>query len=166
MRAGDGYQITLHNDDRITRLGKFLRMFKLDELPQLLNILSGDISFVGPRPESTKIVDRNETYFYFLNNIIPGMTDINSIIFKDEGKLFKITDEKMYEEEILPLKSKITEKYGSNISCAEKGLVLLLTILSFIHHGISLRIISFYFLPSEDGEIRNKLNNIFSRQIF
>ncbi len=166
MKSGTGSPITLHEDERITGLGKVLRLFKLDELPQLINIISGEMSFVGPRPESIQIVERNQQYFKYLDHIKPGITDINSILFKDEAKLFKITDFMMYEKEILPLKSEITVKYSSNNSVIGKGMILLLTLFSFIHHIMVLRILSRYFLPSVDREIRNKLNNLFLRKIF
>jgi lipopolysaccharide/colanic/teichoic acid biosynthesis glycosyltransferase len=166
MKIGEGSPITFHNDDRITSLGKIVRMFKLDELPQLINIIAGEMSFVGPRPESIKIVNENRQYFSYLNHLTPGITDINSIIFKDEARLFNITNEKMYLKEILPLKSAITERYGSDNSIIKVSMILMLTLLSFVHHNLSLRIISRYFLPSVDGEIRNKLNDLFIKQIF
>ncbi len=166
MKIGEGPQITFKNDKRITPLGKILRMLKFDELPQLINIISGEMSFVGPRPESIQIVDGNRQYFSYLNYLTTGITDINSIIFKDEARLFNITNMEKYRKEILPLKAIITERYGRNNSTKNNGIILLLTLLSIFHHKLALRIISQYFLPSVDGEIRNKLNDLFIKQIF
>jgi lipopolysaccharide/colanic/teichoic acid biosynthesis glycosyltransferase len=166
MKIGEGPQITFKNDKRITPLGKILRMLKFDELPQLINIISGEMSFVGPRPESIQIVDGNRQYFSYLNYLTTGITDINSIIFKDEARLFNITNMEKYRKEILPLKAIITERYGRNNTTKKNGIILLLTLLSIFHHKSALRIISQYFLPSVDGEIRNKLNDLFIKQIF
>ena len=83
MHSNKGPEITNYNDERITRIGQFLRKYKLDELPQLMNILKGDMEFIGPRPEIVRIVKNNPKDFSYLQFIKPGMSDINSIIFKE-----------------------------------------------------------------------------------
>ena len=75
------------NDDRITKWGKILRNYKLDELPQLINIIKGEMVFVGPRPELYRYVSRHNDFFQYLDKIRPGITDLSSILFRDESKL-------------------------------------------------------------------------------
>ena len=83
MRPNKGPSLTGFQDKRITGIGKILRKLKLDELPQLANIIKGEMVFIGPRPESIDIVNNHKNYFTYLETIKPGITDINSIIFKD-----------------------------------------------------------------------------------
>ena len=108
MHSNNGSELTNYNDKRITKIGQLLRKYKLDELPQLMNILKGDMKFIGPRPEIVRIVKNNPKDFSYLKFIKPGMSDINSIIFRDESKLFKKIDVNKYENEILPLKNHLT----------------------------------------------------------
>jgi lipopolysaccharide/colanic/teichoic acid biosynthesis glycosyltransferase len=86
--ACDGAPITPDGDPRITRVGRFLRKYKLDELPQLLNVLKGEMSLVGPRPEASfyfQYYDEDEKRI--IQSVRPGMTDYGSLCFHDEGKL-------------------------------------------------------------------------------
>ena len=69
MHPNNGPELTEYNDKRITSIGKMLRKFKLDELPQLINIIKGEMVFIGPRPESIDIVNSHKEYFTYLNNI-------------------------------------------------------------------------------------------------
>ncbi|MCB9198602.1 MAG: sugar transferase [Flavobacteriales bacterium] len=107
-------QITVGGrDPRITRIGYFLRKFKLDEFPQIINILKGDMSVVGPRPEVKKYVDLyNEEQLKVLS-VRPGLTDYASIEYMDENELLgKSTDpEHTYIEEIMPAKLQLNLKY-------------------------------------------------------
>ena len=100
-------------DPRITRIGYFLRKYKLDELPQLINVLIGNMSFVGPRPEVRKYVDYYTEDDLKILRIKPGITDYASIHFRNEVELLKDTDnpEKLYIETILPEKIKLNKKY-------------------------------------------------------
>ena len=82
MHPNDGSELTGYKDERITSIGKFLRKYKIDELPQLFNIIKGDMGFIGPRPEAIQIVNSHRDYFSYLNTLKPGVTDINSIIFQ------------------------------------------------------------------------------------
>ena len=101
-----GSQITISNDNRITKIGKFLRKFRLDELPQLFNILIGHMSFVGPRPEVLKYVDMYSNQMYATLLIKAGVTSIASIKYKDEYILLSNTNDvdRAYINEILPKK--------------------------------------------------------------
>lgn len=107
-------QITVGGrDPRITRVGYFLRKFKLDELPQLINILKGDMSIVGPRPEVRRYVDLyNEEQLNVLT-VRPGLTDFASIEYMDENVLLGQSNnpDKTYVEEIMPAKLELNLKY-------------------------------------------------------
>ena len=107
MRRGDGLQITAGTDSRITRVGKVLRATKLDELPQLVNVVRGDMSLVGPRPEVPKYVDQwpADARAEILS-VRPGITDPGSIAFRhEEVELAAAADpERHYVDVILPKK--------------------------------------------------------------
>ena len=166
MHSNHGPELTGYNDKRITGIGKILRKFKLDELPQLINIIRGEIAFIGPRPESADIVNCHKKYFTYLNTIKPGITDINSIIFKNESDIFKTNDTNKYVEEILPIKYRLALFTSNNQTIFNKIILFLLSILAVIYHKLSLRIVSRFFLPYEEQKFRIKLNNILSEQIF
>ena len=91
---------------------------------------------------------------------------INSIIFKNESRLFKKIDINKYEDEILPLKNHLTLITYDNQKMIQKCILIFLSILAVIHHKLSLRIISKFFLPYDEIEFRIKLNNLLSEQIF
>lgn len=100
-------------DPRVTSIGYFLRKYKLDELPQLLNVLSGDMSLVGPRPEVRKYVDMYNAEQKRVLDVRPGITDYASIEYSNENELLaKSADpEKTYIEEVMPAKLKLNMKY-------------------------------------------------------
>ncbi len=101
-----GPQVTTNNDMRITRIGKILRGVRLDELPQLINILVGDMSFVGTRPEVVKYVEAYQPEYYATLLTPAGVTSEASIRYKDEYELLEKAEDadKVYIEEILPAK--------------------------------------------------------------
>jgi lipopolysaccharide/colanic/teichoic acid biosynthesis glycosyltransferase len=106
--------ITVGEDDnRITKAGRFLRKYKLDELPQLINILKGDMGFVGPRPEVRKYVDLYNAEQMKVLNIRPGLTDPASIAYLQENKLLQSFEdpEKAYIEIIMPAKLALNIQY-------------------------------------------------------
>jgi len=116
MRIGSDEKglITIGSDDqRITKLGRFLRKYKLDEIPQLINILKGDMSFVGPRPEVRKYVDLYSEEQKKVLTVRPGLTDYASLRFFDENRILAEYDdpEKVYIGKILPDKLKLSLKY-------------------------------------------------------
>lgn len=113
-------------DPRITRLGYFLRKFKLDELPQLFNVIKGDMSLVGPRPEVKKYVDLYTLDQLAVLNVKPGITDYASIQYVNENKLLgNASDpESVYIHEIMPAKLLLNLKY-----IEEKGMLTDLLIL-------------------------------------
>ncbi len=101
-----GTQITVDNDCRVTRIGRKIRKYKLDELPQLFNVLSGDMSYVGARPEVQKYVDMYKPEMLATLLLPAGMTSLASIYYKDENSLISNADDvdKVYMEKILPEK--------------------------------------------------------------
>jgi lipopolysaccharide/colanic/teichoic acid biosynthesis glycosyltransferase len=100
-------------DSRITRSGYFLRKYKLDELPQILNVLLGDMSLVGPRPEVRKYVELYTAEQKAVLNVRPGITDYASIEYSNENELLaKSADpEKLYAEEVMPAKLSLNLRY-------------------------------------------------------
>ena len=103
-----GSQVTVNNDARITRVGKLLRKYRLDEFPQLFNILAGDMTLVGTRPEVVKYVKEYSGEMYATLLLPAGLTSRTSIAYKDEDKLLKDAKDadKVYVNEILPVKMK------------------------------------------------------------
>jgi lipopolysaccharide/colanic/teichoic acid biosynthesis glycosyltransferase len=121
-----------NNDSRITRSGSFLRRFKLDELPQLINVLVGDMSFVGPRPEVRKYVNLyNESQLGILS-VRPGITDFASIYYRNENEILADYNdpEKAYIEIIMPHKIDLNMKYINNYSLKNYFLIIFSTILN------------------------------------
>ena len=166
MHPNNGPQLTEYKDNRITNIGKILRKFKLDELPQLINIIKGDMGFIGPRPEAIEIVNNHRENFAYLSKIKPGVTDINSIIFKDESNIFKNININRYENDILPIKSHLVAITLVNQYIFQKGMLVILSIISVINHNISLHLVRFFFLPNLELDFRIKLNKLLSKQIF
>lgn len=117
-------------DPRVTQSGYFIRKYKLDELPQLLNVLNGDMSLVGPRPEVRKYVDLyNESQRRVLS-VKPGITDYASIQFIDENEILGKAEnpEMVYIEKVMPEKIKYNMKYIQNRSVKEYFKIIFLTI--------------------------------------
>jgi lipopolysaccharide/colanic/teichoic acid biosynthesis glycosyltransferase len=113
--------ITLASDWRVTKPGKFLRKTKINELPQIINILKGDISLVGPRPLVTKTFTAyNEDVQSKIYNVKPGLTGIGSIIFRDEESIISAVKEEdpheFYKRVIAPYKGELEMWYQSNCS--------------------------------------------------
>lgn len=114
-----GLQITVGADARVTRLGQWMRKYKLDELPQLLDVWSGYMSLVGPRPEVPRYV---ACYPVDVRDLVlsvrPGITDRASIEFKDENEILARSDDpnKAYIEQVLPIKLAFYQEYVKNRS--------------------------------------------------
>jgi len=114
-----GPQVTKEDDPRITKLGKFLRRYKLDELPQLINVIKGEMSLVGPRPEVEKYVKYYEEDFKeILSKVKPGITDFATLEFRNEEEILKDKQnvEEVYIKQILPQKIKLYKKYVKELS--------------------------------------------------
>ncbi|WP_166667003.1 sugar transferase [Haemophilus haemolyticus] len=121
-------------DPRITRSGYFIRKYKLDELPQLINVLVGDMSLVGPRPEVRKYVELYTDEQQKVLSVKPGITDYASIEYMDENEILgKSNDpEKTYIEEIMPEKIKYNMKYINNKNSFEYFKIIFLTVLKIV----------------------------------
>lgn len=108
-----GLQITVGKDKRITGIGKVLRKTKMDEMPQLINVFLGQMSFVGPRPEVKKYVDMYDDYQKNVLRVKPGITELASIVYRDENEVLAKSEnpERTYIEEIMPTKIGLNMQY-------------------------------------------------------
>jgi lipopolysaccharide/colanic/teichoic acid biosynthesis glycosyltransferase len=128
--------ITLRNDPRLLPLGKFLRITKINELPQILNVLNGDMSLVGPRPLMERSFDgysaevKGKIY-----NSVPGITGIGSVVFRDEEALVttaQIPPHEYYQKFIMPYKGELEMWYNKNKSLKVDFLIMFLTGLAIL----------------------------------
>ncbi|MBK6770796.1 MAG: sugar transferase [Ignavibacteria bacterium] len=117
-------------DPRITKTGYFIRKYKLDELPQLINVLKGDMSFVGPRPEVRKYVLLYDEVQKKVLDVNPGITDVASIKYRNENELLEGSDdpESFYIKEIMPVKLKMNLEYINDRSFFKDIKVILNTL--------------------------------------
>jgi lipopolysaccharide/colanic/teichoic acid biosynthesis glycosyltransferase len=127
-----GATSTADDDARLTVAGRFLRRFKLDELPQLINVLLGEMSFVGPRPQvewAVKLYNPEEQH---LLSIRPGITDFASLRFRNEGEILhgSIDPDRDYLEKIAPHKIRLGLYYVRNYSFSIDAKILAATLLS------------------------------------
>jgi lipopolysaccharide/colanic/teichoic acid biosynthesis glycosyltransferase len=124
-----GSLITVGNDPRITRVGYFLRKYKLDEFPQLLNVLKGEMSLVGPRPEVEKYVVLYNSEQRKVLDIIPGMTDPASIKYVNENEILAQANdpEKIYIDKVMPEKIKLNLEYAEKATCWSDFLIIIKT---------------------------------------
>ncbi len=108
---------TALNDSRITRVGAFLRKTKLDEIPQLFNIISGNMSFIGPRPELLQYTDNYDALEMNILNVRPGITDFSSLTFISLDEIVGDSDaDEMYEKYVLKKKNALRLKYVKEVS--------------------------------------------------
>jgi lipopolysaccharide/colanic/teichoic acid biosynthesis glycosyltransferase len=113
-----GLQITAGEDPRITRVGRLLRKWKLDELPQLFNVLKGDMSLVGPRPEVPRYVEMFREDYACVLSVRPGITDPASLKYRDEASVLAASEnpEETYVRQILPEKITLAKQYVAQAS--------------------------------------------------
>lgn len=127
MRMGcAGAEITVDGDTRVTRVGRVLRQYKIDELPQLWNVLKGDMSLIGPRPLAPGCADQKDASWRRVLSVQPGVTDLASLVYRDEERLLATLGEpeRYYREYILPDKLMLNLHY-MNTRCFRKDLSLL-----------------------------------------
>lgn len=139
MRVGadkKGLLTVGERDSRITRVGYFLRKYKIDEFPQLLNVLKGDMSVVGPRPEVRKYVEMYTPEQLKVLAVRPGLTDYASIKYVNENEVLAAAEnpEKTYIEEIMPAKLQLNLQYIENQSVFEDVKLIFATIKAIFKH--------------------------------
>ncbi|NFG24802.1 sugar transferase [Clostridium botulinum] len=129
-----GKQITVGNDNRITKIGSFLRKYKLDELPQLINVFKGDMSLVGPRPEVPRYVNMYNDEQRKVLEVKPGITDLASIRYKDENALLGKAEnpEEFYINTIMPDKLALNLEYINKSNVFFDIYIIVKTILKCI----------------------------------
>ncbi len=128
-----GPAVTQDGDPRITRIGRVLRRTKLDELPQLWNVLTGEMSFVGPRPEVPRYVDRYTPEQRQLLNYLPGITDLATLIFRDEETLLRNATnvEEFYMQHCIPRKFNLNLQYARRANLIEDFLIIMETLCPY-----------------------------------
>jgi len=124
-----GNLLTVGKDPRITRTGYYLRKFKLDELPQLFNVIKGEMSLVGPRPEVEKYVKLYSPEEYKVLDLLPGMTDPASLKYIDESEILAQSSdpEYTYINEVMPEKIRLNLEYAEKASLWTDFLVIIKT---------------------------------------
>ena len=129
-----GSQVTTKNDMRVTKIGFKLRKYRLDELPQLIDILLGNMSFVGTRPETTRFVCRYTPEMYATLLLPAGVTSEASIKYKDEDKLLDVADnvEDVYMNKVLPGKMKYNLESLQNFGFFGEILTMIKTIMAVV----------------------------------
>jgi len=127
--------LTVGNDSRITKVGYYIRKYKLDEFAQLLNVIKGDMSLVGPRPEVRKYVDLYSDEQLRVLDVKPGITDIASLEYFDENTLLGKSDnpEKTYTDEIMPHKLSLNLHYIDNHSIFVDIKLILKTLIKVVN---------------------------------
>ncbi|MBO4947236.1 MAG: sugar transferase [Lachnospiraceae bacterium] len=129
-----GTQVTVVQDPRITRSGRFLRKLRLDELPQLFNVLAGDMSFVGTRPEVPHYVEQYTPEMWATLLLPAGITSEASIEYKDEDRLLEGADDvdRVYMEEVLPEKMKYNLRYLGRFQVLRDFVIMVETVFAVL----------------------------------
>ncbi len=150
--------LTVRNDPRVTPIGRFLRKTKINELPQIVNVLIGNMAFVGARPQMEvdflKFPEHVQKVVY---NTKPGITGIGSIIFRDEEKWISNAEgdkHEFYKNHIAPYKGELEIWYQNHISLYTDFMILFLTAWVIIFHSSDLPYEIFKELPSKPAELR------------
>jgi lipopolysaccharide/colanic/teichoic acid biosynthesis glycosyltransferase len=139
-KTAGGAPITVSSDQRITPQGAWLRRFKIDELPQLLNVLLGDMSLIGPRPEVPEFVDHGDSLWREVLGVRPGITDLASLTFRDEEAILDAATNPAvhYRSVILPEKLRLNLRYQRSRSLSRDLKLLWMTgRYSFFPRGFS-----------------------------
>ncbi len=156
---GNG-MLTVRNDPRITKVGKWLRLTKLNELPQLWNVFVGQMTFVGPRPLTAVGISRYEqAVSQTILQLRPGITGIGSLVFRDEEKLVSLCKENggdpkaYYREHIFPFKGSVECWYASKQSFRIDFLLLIATLYSVVFNDRNIAFKLFKDLPELPKEL-------------
>jgi lipopolysaccharide/colanic/teichoic acid biosynthesis glycosyltransferase len=130
-----GAPITVGEDARITRVGRLLRRTKLDELPQLINVIRGEMSFVGPRPEVPRYVELFQEDYREILRVRPGITDLASIEYRNEAEILgqSADPEEEYLRQVLPRKIAMAKQYLARHSLSQDVKVIVKTLQELAH---------------------------------
>jgi lipopolysaccharide/colanic/teichoic acid biosynthesis glycosyltransferase len=150
MTVGRGDGITVSGDPRITRCGRILRWLKIDELPQLWNVLTGDMSLVGPRPELPRWVDRYPDEFNKIQTVRPGLTDFASIYYRDEAVVIQRlvarglapSGDDAYGDFILPDKLQLNRRYLERRRLTTDFAVMAATLYAVVSGRVPVRLVT------------------------
>ena len=135
-----GRLITLAQDPRITRVGRILRRTKIDELPQLINVIKGEMSFVGPRPEVRQYVELFRQEYAEILTVRPGITDLASLKYRDEAGLLEKAEnpEEEYVSRVLPDKIRLAKDYLQRSSFIFDLGLIFKTLFKLVDYRLSL----------------------------
>ena len=124
-----------NNDKRITKLGYYLRKNKLDELPQLINVLNGTMSLVGPRPEVRKYVNLYNSEQKSILDVKPGITDLASLMYYNENEILanSVNPEQTYINEIMPIKLELNKQYINEMTLLTDLKIIFKTFIKLIN---------------------------------
>lgn len=153
-----GEVITSKGDSRITPWGSFLRLLKLDEIPQLWNIAKGDMRFIGPRPEVPEFVEKEK--FSFLSKVKPGLSDFTSILLRDEADILEKIGGKNAYEKLLPLKIQLAHIYAYNKGLFLDFILVTLTLISIFSQKAAKRFIIYFFIKQYNSELIPSIQEI------
>lgn len=165
VRGADrlGGPSTPQNDSRVTRVGRLLRRFKIDELPQLLNVVRGDMSLVGPRPQVREGVARYSEAERALLDVRPGITDFASIVFADEGAILAVESDpdEAYDRMIRPGKGRLGLFYIVHRSFVMDLALVALTVVTLMSRSHGLRgvqaVLRYYGAPEDLVRLAGRL---------
>ena len=150
--SNKGGGLTIGRDSRVTRIGTFLREYKLDELPQLINVLKGEMSLVGPRPELPRYVEQFRDEYSIVLTVRPGLTDLASLRYINESKLLGKFDspEEEYLKNILPQKIRMAIMYIEHASLTFDMAILVQTFFNIF--GVRVDIFKFHKQPHDGND--------------
>ena len=151
INNNSGNKITDSNDTRITLWGKFLRALKLDEIPQLWNIVKGDMRFIGPRPEVQEFVSGND--FSFLKSIKPGLTDFSSILLRNESDILSRVGGVEKYPQLLEIKVALGHLYAEHKSFWLDFKLVFLTLMSIVLPKTAIFLVKKYFIKRYKPEL-------------
>ena len=132
---GNDSLLTVDNDSRITRSGNIIRRMKLDEIPQLVNVIKGDMSIVGPRPEVRKYVETYTEEQKIVLTVKPGITDMASVFYRNEAKILseQADPDRYYREVVIPKKIDLNMRYINRQNLRTYFTILFKTIVTLFH---------------------------------
>lgn len=148
--------VTLHQDNRVLPLGGFLRSAKINELPQLINIFIGEMSIIGPRPQTQRCFDAfPKSAQHSIAKVPPGLSGIGSIIFRREEEMmhFNMEPDKFYDEVIMPFKGSLEQWYVENRSMRNYFVLIALTVWVVVFKKSDMIWKSFDGLPKPPEEL-------------